>query len=160
MIDLINKHIADYSSSNWTDYKAALAPDVMYEEVPMRVRVKGADEYMKVVQRWKKAFPDLAGTVLSSIESEDGSEIAAEIEWKGTHTGPLDGPMGTIPATNKRGSVKATMLFKVRNNKIVEARHFFDLLTVLAQIGVAPMAGMPAAQAGAAGTAQAAPRRP
>ena len=159
MIDLINKHLADYNASNWTEWKSALAPDVMYEEVPMRVKVKGPDEWMKTVQRWKKAFPDMSGTVLSAIESEDGSEIATEIEWKGTHTGPLEGPMGTIPPTNKRGTVKATMLFKIRNNKIVEARHFFDLLTVLAQIGVAPMAGVQG-QAGAAGVAQAAPRRP
>ena len=160
MIDLIKKHIADYSASNWTEWKASLAPDVIYEEVPMRVRVKGPDEWLKTVQRWKKAFPDLDGSVLSAVESEDGSEVAAEIEWKGTHSGPLDGPMGTIPATNKRGSMKAMMMFKVRNNKIVEAKHYFDLLTMLAQIGVAPMAGMPTAQAGAAGTAQAAPRRP
>jgi len=159
MIDLIKKHIADYSASNWTDWKAALAPDVTYEEVPMRVQVKGPDEWMKSVQRWKKAFPDLAGTVLSIVESKDGTEGVAEIEWKGTHSGPLEGPMGTIPPTNKRGSVKATMMFKVRNNKIVEAKHFFDLLTVLAQIGVAPMAGVQG-QAGAGGVAQAAPRRP
>ncbi len=159
MIDLINKHIADFSASNWTEWKTTLAPDVTYEEVPMRVKVKGPDEWMKTVQRWKKAFPDLTGTVLSAIESEDGSEVAAEIEWIGTHTGPLEGPMGTIAPTNKRGGMKATMLFKIRNNKIVEAKHFFDLLTVLAQIGVAPMAGVHG-QAGAAGVAQAAPRRP
>jgi steroid delta-isomerase-like uncharacterized protein len=159
MIDLINKHLADFNASNWTEWKSPLAPDVTYEEVPMRVKVKSPDEWMKAVQRWKKAFPDLTGRVVSAIESDDGSEIAAEIEWAGTHTGPLEGPMGTIPPTNKRGNVKATMLFKIRNNKIVEAKHFFDLLTILAQIGVAPMAGVQA-QGGAAGVAQAAPRRP
>lgn len=160
MIDLIKKHVADYSASNWTDWKAALAPDVTYEEAATRVKVTGPDEWHKTVQRWKKAFPDLSGTVLSAFENSDGSEVVAEIEWKGTHTGPLDGPMGTIPPTNKRGSMKAMMTFKVRNNKIVEAKHYFDMLTMLAQIGVAPMAGMPGAQAGAGGVAQAAPRRP
>jgi steroid delta-isomerase-like uncharacterized protein len=159
MIDLIKKHLADYNTSNWTEYAAALAPDVTYEEVPMRVRVRGTDEWMKTVQRWKKAFPDLSGTVVNAVESADGSELAVEIEWKGTHTGTLEGPMGTIPPTNKKGSVKATMLFKVRNNKIVEARHFFDMLTVLAQIGVAPMAGM-SVGGGSTNVAQAAPRRP
>ena len=159
MIDLINKHLAALNDTNWTEWKSVLAPDVTYEEVPMRVKVKGPDEWMKAVQRWKKAFPDLTGKVVSAIESDDGSEIAAEIEWVGTHTGPLEGPMGTIPPTNKRGTVMATMLYKVKNNKIVEAKHFYDLLTVLAQIGVAPMAGVHG-QAGATGVAQAAPRRP
>jgi steroid delta-isomerase-like uncharacterized protein len=159
MIELIKKHLENYNASNWTDYKAALAPDVTYEEVPLRLNVRGADEWMKTVQRWKKAFPDMTATLLGAIESEDGSEAALEIEWKGTHTGTLEGPMGTIPPTNKRGSVKGTLLMKVRNNKIVEARHFFDLLTVLAQIGVAPMAGMVASGA-TPGPAQASPRRP
>jgi steroid delta-isomerase-like uncharacterized protein len=159
MVELINKHLNDYNTSNWTEWKAALAPDVTYEEVPTRVKVKGPDEYMKATQRWKKAFPDSTGTMLDAIESEDGSEIATEIEWKGTHTAALEGPMGTIPPTNKKVTVKATMMLRVRNGKIVDVRHFFDLLTILAQIGVAPMAGMQS-QAGAAGVAHAAPRRP
>jgi len=159
MIDLINKHLADFNAASWNEWKATLSPDVTYEEMATRVKVKGSDEWVKISQRWKKAFPDLTGKLLGAMESADGSEMAAEVEWAGTHTGPLDGPMGTIPPTNKRGTVKATMLFKVRNNKIVEAKHFFDLLTILSQLGVAPMAGMHA-QPGTAGTAQAAPRRP
>ena len=160
MIDLINKHLADFNASNWTEWKAALAPDVVYEEVPTRIKVNGPDEAVKSVQRWKKAFPDSTGTMLDAIESEDGSELAVEVEWRGTHTAVLEGPMGTIPPTNKKVTVKATMMYKVRNNKIVDFRHFFDLLTILAQIGVAPMAGVQGQAAGAGGVAQAAPRRP
>ena len=105
MIDLINKHLADFNASNWTEWKAALAPDVVYEEVPTRIKVKGPDEAVKSVQRWKKAFPDSTGTMLDAIESEDGSELAVEVEWRGTHTAVLEGPMGTIPPTNKKVTV-------------------------------------------------------
>jgi steroid delta-isomerase-like uncharacterized protein len=138
MLDLIKKHLADFSASKWTDYKAPLAADVTYEEMATRQRVRGADEYLKAVQRWKGAFPDLRATITSGVVS--GDKVVVEVEWEGTHTGPFAGPFGEIAATNKRGRVPAVMVFTVKNGKIVESHHYFDLLTVLIQIGVAPMA--------------------
>ena len=152
MLDLIKKHLADYSASKWTDYKALLADDVTYDEIATRQRVKGAAEYVKAVQRWKSAFPDLKATVTSGFVS--GDKVVVEVAWEGTHNGPFEGPFGAIPATNKRGQVNAVLLFTIKNRKIIENRHYFDLLTVLMQIGVAPMAtmGQPAAKAGAPAT--------
>jgi hypothetical protein len=54
--------------------------------------------------------------------------------------------MGAIPPTNKRVRVNAVMVNTVKNGKITEARHFFDMLTVLTQLGVAPMAATAAPQ--------------
>ena len=138
----IKNHLADFSASKWTEYKAALASDVVYEEVASRVRVKGADEYMKAIERWKRAFPDLKATVLSSYIA--GDKVFAEIEWAGTQTGPLDGPFGPIPPTNKRGVVRAAIVATVKNDKLVEAHHYFDVLTLLTNLGIAPFAGAPA----------------
>jgi steroid delta-isomerase-like uncharacterized protein len=149
MLDLIKKHLADYSASKWTDYKAPLAPDIAYEEIATRVRVKGVEEYVKSVQRWKTAFPDLKATVTSGFVS--GDKVVVEVEWEGTHTGTFAGPFGPIAATNKKGRVNAVLLFTIKNGKISESRHYFDLLTVLMQLGIAPMAtiAQPAAKAGA-----------
>jgi predicted ester cyclase len=72
---------------------------------------------------------------------ESGDKVVAELEWEGTHSGPLDGPFGTIQATNKRGRVKAVIVATIKNGKIASTHHYFDLLTVLNQIGIAPMAG-------------------
>jgi len=84
--------------------------------------------------------------------------VMAEVEWEGTHTGPFDGPFGTIAATNKRGRVQAVLLFTLKDGKIVENRHYFDLLTVMSQLGIAPMAGTTAQAAATAGAP--APRHP
>jgi steroid delta-isomerase-like uncharacterized protein len=146
MLDLIKQHLANYTASNWTGYKAPLAADAIYEEMATRQRAKGAEEYVKAVQRWKSAFPDLKATVTSGFVS--GDKVVVEVEWEGTHSGPFDGPFGAIPATNKRGRVNAVLVFTVKNGKIMESRHYFDLLTVLAQIGVAPMATATAAASG------------
>ena len=152
----IKKHLADLSASKWTDYKASLASDAVYEEVATHQRVKGADEYIKVIQRWKRAFPDLKATVLNTFTA--GDKVLAEVEWEGTQTGPLEGPAGTIAPTNKRGLIKAAIVSTIKNNKVVEVHQYFDLLTLLSNLGIAPVAGAPAQVAKA--SAAAPPRRP
>lgn len=145
----IKKHLADLSASNWGDYKASLASDAVYEEVATHLRVKGADEYVKIVQRWKRAFPDLKATVLSTFAF--GDKVFAEVEWEGTQTGPLEGPFGTIAPTNKRGVIKAAIVATVKNDKAVEVHQYFDVLTLLSNLGIAPYATAPTptAKAGA-----------
>ncbi len=155
MLDIIKKHLADFTASNWDAYKANLDKGAVYEEQATMQRAQGADEFVKSVQRWKRAFPDLKATLKEGFVS--GDKVLAEVEWEGTHSGTFEGPLGSIPPTNKRGSVRAAMIYSLKNGKIVGLRHYFDLLTVLRQIGVAPMIGAPA-QAAAASPA-ATPRR-
>jgi predicted ester cyclase len=145
----IKKHLADLSASKWNEYKASLAPDAVYEEVATHVRVKGADDYLKVIQRWKRAFPDLSATVLNTIVA--GDKIVAEVEWEGTQSGPLEGPFGTIAPTNKRGLIRAAIVTTVKHDKVVEVHQYFDVLTLLGNLGISPTIGAPAAaKAGAA----------
>ena len=141
MLELIEKHLADLSAGKWNDYKAALAANVVYEEAATRVRVKGADEYVKVIQRWKKAFPDITAKLLRSFEAKN--TVIVEVEWSGTQNGPLEGPFGTIAPTGKFGTVTAALVFELENDKIVACRHYFDLMTILVQAGVMPQLKLP-----------------
>lgn len=153
----IKKHLAALSSAKWDEWKAELANDAIYEEAATHVRVKGADDYLKIVQRWKRAFPDLQATVLDSAMT--GNKVFAEVEWEGTQTGPLEGPFGMIAPTHKHGVVKASMIVTVKNDKIVELHHYFDMVTMLSNLGLVPFAGLPAAAPAKAGAA-ATPRNP
>lgn len=141
LLDNIKKHLDAYSAANWDDYKASLADDTIYEEPSTRLLVQGADEVIKTVQRWKRAFPDLTAKVLGGFES--GDKVVAEVEWEGTHTGPLDGPFGTMQATNKKGRVRGVLVLTMKDGKISENRHYFDLMTILTQIGAIPALGAP-----------------
>lgn len=141
MLDIVKKHLADYAAGNWDDYRASLANDLVYEEFCTRQRTHGIDDYVNVVQRWKSAFPDLKATIRNSFVADDN--VVIEVEWEGTNTGPLEGPFGTISPTRKRGSVQAVLVFKLKDGKIRESRHYFDLLTVLEQLGVTPMLTAP-----------------
>ena len=45
-----------------------------------------------------------------------------------------------MPATNRKVTVQAVLIHRIENGKIVETRHFFDLRTVMRQLGLtAPM---------------------
>lgn len=158
MIDIIKKHLADFSASNWVEYKNALAPNASYEEMATGVRVRGADEVLKTVQKWKRAFPDVKANV-SSVKVS-GDTVIAEVTWEGTQTGPFDGPFGTIQPTNKRGAVKAVEVCRLEKDKVVEIRHYFDLMTILSQLGIAPMAGTSMQQPGAGATTTPPTRHP
>ncbi len=143
MLDIVKKHLADLSAGKWNDYQAALSKDAVYEEIATKQISKGAEEYVKSVQRWKRAFPDLNAKFINGFAA--GDRVLVEVEWEGTHSGPLEGKFGTFQPTNKKGRVSGAMLFTIKNNKITETRHYFDLLTILGQLGVAPMIGIPTA---------------
>lgn len=155
MYDL-KKHLAELGAANWSEWKASLANDVVYEEIATHTRAKGPEEYLKTVQRWKRAFPDMKATVLDTFAS--GEMIVAEVEWEGTHTGALDGPFGSIAPTGKRGLLKASMVARVRDDKLVELHHYFDMVTMLANLGIAPFAGV-GAQPAKSAAVQANPSR-
>lgn len=133
MLELAQRHFAAFAANDWETYKADLAPDVTYEEVATGQVAKGRDSYVETVKRWKTPFPDLKANVLNSYSS--GDFMITELEWVGTQTGPLPSPFGILPPTNKLGSVKAVLISKIKDGKISEARHYFDLMTVFMQAG-------------------------
>lgn len=132
----IEKHLADLSAARWDDYKAALAKEAVYEEMGTHLRAQGADNYLKAVQRWKRAFPDLKAKIISKFAS--GDRAVAEVEWSGTQSGPLEGPFGTIAPTNRQGTMKAVIVATTKHDKVLEVHQYFDVLTMLGNLGVSP----------------------
>lgn len=153
MLDILKRNLDDFAAGNWDGCRAGLDDNAIYDEPGTHVRVEGADRFIEVLKRWKRAFPDVKSTILSSLESGDRAML--EVEWQGTQSGPLEGPFGTIEATNKPGRVRAVIVATFKNDKIVEEHHYFDLLTILSQMGVTAGAGaMPQAGKPTAGEAR------
>jgi steroid delta-isomerase-like uncharacterized protein len=134
MLDLIKRTLDAFGASDWDAYKATLAPGVIYEEIATRRRVTSADELVTINKGWKSAFPDAKGTVKSFYAANDCA--IAEVEWEGTHKGALEGPFGALRASNKRVRLPAVLIHKVKDGKIVEVRHYFDLFGMLQMLGV------------------------
>ncbi len=54
---------------------------------------------------------------------------------KGTHQGPLQTPNGSIAPTGKRIELRACAVFQFAEEKARAQRHYFDMATLLQQIG-------------------------
>jgi steroid delta-isomerase-like uncharacterized protein len=137
--DLIQKareHLDTFNAKDWKRYRAGFTDDATYDEEATHRQATGADEIIKNVKQWVDAFPDLKGTEVSAYSS--GDTAIMEIFWEGTHRGPLFGPMASIPPSGKKGKVSAVQVIRFEGGKVAEMRHYFDLLTVLQQIGVMP----------------------
>lgn len=102
--------------------------------------MEGIDAILENAQGWKRAFPDARGRVLAAYA--DGPTVVVELEWEGTHTGPMTTPTGDeLPPTQKRATVKACQVIEVDGGRIKSIRHYFNLMTLMNQLGVGVPSG-------------------
>lgn len=114
---------------------AALPSDTTYKEHGTQRSIKGAGDIVEAMQGWKTAMPDVTGTLQSTIAT--GNQVALELVWEGTHTGPLVTPDGEIPASGKHQKTPGVWVFDFDGDTLTESRNYFDMLTFLQQIGAA-----------------------
>jgi steroid delta-isomerase-like uncharacterized protein len=131
---LVEENLKAFTARDWNTYQRNLLPRFVYDEQATGLRAEGMDEAMKAIKSWTLAFPDLKGTIENIFHQDD--MVMAEIRWEGTHNGTLKGPYGEFPPTGKKGVVKSVELFHFEGDKIREVRHYFDMMTLLHQIGV------------------------
>ena len=55
---------------------------------------------------------------------------------KGTHKGPLQTPSGAIAPTGKPIEVRACAIIELAGDRAKGQRHYFDMATMLRQLGV------------------------
>ena len=133
LIKIAREVVDAFNTSDWERTKALMTPDYLYNEVGTRRRIQGPEEVVAALQGWKQAMPDATGTVTNAFAS--GNTVALEVTWEGTQTGPLEGPTGTIPASGKRQVTPAAWILTFEGDKIKESHHYFDMVTLLQQIG-------------------------
>ena len=125
-----------FNASDWERYKAALTPDSLYDEVGTSRRLEGVGNIVACLQAWKGAMPDVTGSVTNDFAT--GNTVILEVTWTGTHTGPLPGPKGSVPATGKQQTTRASWVMTFEGGKIKESRHYFDMLSFMQQLGILP----------------------
>jgi steroid delta-isomerase-like uncharacterized protein len=136
--EVLQRYLDAFNRADWVAYKTTLTPDSVHFE-PGGMELHGPDASAEGVKVFKTAFPDLTGEVIRLMPGE--TEAAAEIVWRGTHTGPLATPTGTIPPTGKPITVHATKVFAFEGGLIKYSRHYWDMTELLGQIGALPDAG-------------------
>jgi len=130
--DLLDVH---YKGVNSGDFDVALSvfdPDC--EIVTPQGAMTGAEAQRALGEAFRTAAPDNKLTPLRTFES--GDTIVVEGVYSGTHTGPLVGPAGTIPATGRAFSFPYCDVLQARDGRFVSHRIYWDNATFLAQLGL------------------------
>lgn len=124
-----------FNKEDW-DRTMELIGSGLYNEVGTGRRLRGEAEILPALKAWRKAMPDVKGTVTNAVAS--GNTAVLEVTWEGTQTGPLDGPGGTLPPSGKRQSTPAAWIFEVEGDRVKESRQYFDMMSFMQQIGAIP----------------------
>jgi predicted ester cyclase len=105
-------------------------------EAPGDVTLQGRDATTEYAMSWLNAFPDARISV--SHELIAGDWVVQEFTFTGTHTAPMQTPMGEVPATNRSLQGRAVEILRVEGDAVVDTRLYFDQVEVLTQLGLMP----------------------
>lgn len=98
----------------------------------------GPDQYRGFMESWHAGFPDFKYQIEAIIC--EGDLVAVRTLFMGTHKGQFAFEGRVFPPTGKTLRVPEIFFFRVVNGNIVETWATWDRLSVLAQLGVAPVA--------------------
>jgi steroid delta-isomerase-like uncharacterized protein len=136
LIDIARELIDSFNAADSQRFKKHILTDALYDEIGTQRKIQGADKWVQTWEQWRRALPDVKGTVTNAIAS--GNTVVLEIRWEGTQTGSLELPISSIPASGKHTMTRASMIFGFDDDKVKECRHYFDMLALLQQIGALP----------------------
>jgi len=97
----------------------------------------GSDAQAAYMQGFFDAFPDLHFELTHKIAQ--GDFVVTNWVGTGTHEGPLRTPSGdSVPATGRKGTNFGSNTMEFENGKVVRVRSYWDMVALLAQLGLMP----------------------
>lgn len=156
--ELALQEMQNFNRRDFDAIERTALPDLTMINVATGEVFHGPKGLRAYAERWATAFPDSKVEVESVTGGPDGYVV--EFIGSGTHSGPLVGPLGSLPPTGRRISLRFAEAAHVRDGKIADGRLYFDMATMMSQLGLG--AELPAAAAQQPAEAKLAPesRRP
>ena len=96
----------------------------------------GGDGMREYLAGWAEGFPDSQVEVTNVIVGEN--QAVVEFTGRGTHSGTLATPMGDIEATGQQAELHFCDVYEIADGKLRRGRSYFDLATLMRQLGVVP----------------------
>jgi len=103
-----------------------------YEIIPTGEVYDGEDEVGEYFRITRTAFPDQRNELIALHHADD--VVVAEFDLKGTQQGELRG----LAPTGKEFTCRCVALFLFEEDRLVCERVYFDVLTIISQLGVTP----------------------
>jgi steroid delta-isomerase-like uncharacterized protein len=94
------------------------------------------DQHEMLGRTFKGGLPDAHMELVRAVE--EGDEVILMGRFRGTHTGDLVTPEGTIPASGNSLDLPFADYFRVADGKIAAHETVWDQMTMLGQLGALP----------------------
>jgi ferritin-like metal-binding protein YciE/predicted ester cyclase len=130
------EHLNRRDLDKWFDDYAA---DCRFDQVPGVAGTLNREQFRAYIRNFLNAFPDLQFDVMYTIAQGDH----AVLNWRGSgrHTGPLADPTGkVVQPTHRQATVMGSTTAQITNGKIGRSWIFWDMASLLGQLGLAPSA--------------------
>lgn len=112
-----------------------VAPNVVAENVSTGQSFRGPEGVRQAIEIWKTACPDMKVELTNQVSTE--TYIVCEVTYSGTQTGIWRSPQRDIAPTGKTLQLHAVLVWEIRNGKIVHSRNYFDVDSIIQQLGQA-----------------------
>jgi ketosteroid isomerase-like protein len=131
------RHLYHVAEAKYEDLKAFVAcytEDGEFVDMSSGTTFRGPNELWKTVAVFSKAFPDMHREIHHLHVVSD--IVFVELTLQGTHKGPLELPIGTIPPTGKTMNAPCCDIFRLVNGKVKLFNCYVESSVIFAQLGV------------------------
>jgi steroid delta-isomerase-like uncharacterized protein len=129
-----------FNAKDWSKFSNCYSENATAEQVDMGfAAIAGRNDVIeKNAKPFAGAFPDGVGELQLTLVN--GNNIASVVLFRGTHSGPLVGPTGTLPPTNKKVGflVGQSVELTEDGRAALHERLYYDAGSMLGQLGVNP----------------------
>jgi ketosteroid isomerase-like protein len=132
---VVREHMAAETELDFERVMATFAHP-RYELIGTDTVFDGDAEVRRYFELSRTPFPDQSNELIELHHTDDG--VLAEFWLLGTHKGPLRAGSRIIEATGRKFRVRMAALFLFDDAGIVCERVWFDQLSILKQLGLAP----------------------
>jgi predicted ester cyclase len=137
VLELENSRQSDQA---WLDKSAAaFAADCEIINAASGTTFHGPEGYKRFMRFFAESFPDLRIELTNVFATED--QVTLEGIWRWNDTGPLYLLSGALPSMKRSGKLRFCSIFQIRKGKIASHHGYYDMLTMMEQLGLAPVTG-------------------
>jgi predicted ester cyclase len=137
LFDLYNNRQSDPA---WLEKSiAAFAADAEDVDVPSGATLNGPNGHKRITLFFAENFPDVRIELTNAFATEDQATL--EGAWCWNDTGPLYLPSGALPGMRRSGKLRFCSIFQIRKGKIASHHAYYDMLTLMEQLGLVPAWG-------------------
>lgn len=124
------KHVLAENRRSIEGLLATLCAEPVYTLMATGEEFRGKERVAAFYTGLFEGVPDATFDLISSFISEDG--VMEESVLRGTQNGDLFG----LPPTNKSFSLPLIIVFPIKNGEILGERLYFDMATLMNQLGI------------------------